>query len=431
MTGRSVEFGWKVNPMPAPMPMPIPLPEPQPSEQNDEVLQWGPGEEPEILEWAPDAASGGSVPVDPLGGGGGGPTSEQRSLATLMNDILGGAPRQPLARTGNATRSFASAIGAAANPNVLLAGMYWWSVLHGPAAQRELRVTDRADRLLVAHADGTRLSLLALTRDDSVTEPVKLDFSVSTGEILSPLTSGRRTVVDLITDRFSGVQPNQAIDAVMEIAGEVEFGAVIGPMPDMEYTCLPRQAVPVGLSGSDDRRASVGLVLRENGSVFATTALHAVAGSPDEVVICGVHGTVIATSVVSDSCLIRFDQTPSIAVTDNFAGFYDGEVPRDFQKVRFHRLDGECVHTKVISTDMDAYDPDPSGRVRSYTDPVTIPSDSGVALLDESDVVVGFAYKRTKRNAYVQFSSWIWAQQVVTELGIAEHLQEGCHGLVD
>ncbi|SMC64453.1 hypothetical protein [Kibdelosporangium aridum] len=248
-----------------------------------------------------------------------------------MNDILGGAPRQPLARTGEATRSFASAIGAAANPNVLLAGMYWWSVLHGPAAQRELRVTDRADRLLVAHADGTRLSLLALTRDDSVTEPVKLDFSVSTGEIL-------------------------------------------------------------GLSGSDDRRASVGLVLR---------------------------------------CLIRFDQTPSIAVADNFAGFYDGEVPRDFQKVRFHRLDGECVHTKVISTDMDAYDPDPSGRVRSYTDPVTIPSDSGVALLDESDVGVGFAYKRTKRNAYVQFSSWIWAQQVVTELGIAERLQEGCHGLVD
>ncbi|MFC0106247.1 hypothetical protein [Kibdelosporangium aridum] len=345
--------------MPATMPMPIPLPEPQPSEQNDEVL-----------EWAPDAASGGSVPVDPLGGGGGGPTSEQRSLATLMNDILGGAPRQPLARTGEATRSFASAIGAEANPNVLLAGMYWWSVLHGPAAQRELRVTDRADRLLVAHADGTRLSLLALTRDDSVTEPVKLDFSVSTGEIL-------------------------------------------------------------GLSGSDDRRASVGLVLRENGSVFATTALHAVAGSPDEVVICGVHGTVITTSVVSDSCLIRFDHTPSIAVADNFAGFYDGEVPRDFQKVRFHRLDGECVHTKVISTDMDAYDPDPSGRVRSYTDPVTIPSDSGVALLDESDVVVGFAYKRTKRNAYVQFSSWIWAQQVVTELGIAEHLQEGCHGLVD
>ncbi|MCE7004714.1 hypothetical protein LWC34_18060 [Kibdelosporangium philippinense] len=395
---------------------------------KDEVLIWSTDEPAETLVWQPgppEAASGGAVPIDPVAHGGGGVRGEQRNLATLMNDILGGARQQPLAETGDATQRFAAAIGGAANPDVLLAGMYWWSVLNGPASQREPQMIDGADRLLVTHADGTRHSLLVLTQDDSVTEPAKLDFDVSADEILLPLVSRESTVVDLITDRFAKLQGRQAIEAVVEIAENVNFGAVLGPMPDMEHTCLPQDAVAVGIN--ETLKASVGLVFRDGETIYATTALHAVEQSPSEIIVRGAYGRIVAKGIVTDSCLLQFDETPSITIADTFAGIYEGRIPNPYQKVLFHRINGDCVRTKVLSTDMDAYDPDPAGRIRSYTDPVTIPSDSGVALLDEDGTVVGFAYKRTKRDAYVQFSSWIWAQQVANELGIKER----CHGLVD
>ena len=54
-----------------------------------------------------------------------------------------------------------------------------------------------------------------------------------------------------------------------------------------------------------------------------------------------------------------------------------------------------------------------------YTDSDTAEGDSGAALIDEDDKIVGFAMGRSSYDSRVQFSYWAWAQQVYTAHGLA------------
>jgi len=74
--------------------------------------------------------------------------------------------------------------------------------------------------------------------------------------------------------------------------------------------------------------------------------------------------------------------------------------------------------TRIISCDMSVVSPTPHSGGRVYTDPDTIPGDSGAALIDEDDHVVGFAVGRTAFGAPVEFSTWSWAEQVLTAHGL-------------
>jgi len=49
---------------------------------------------------------------------------------------------------------------------------------------------------------------------------------------------------------------------------------------------------------------------------------------------------------------------------------------------------------------------------RVYTEADTAKGDSGAALIDEDDHIVGFAYGRSPIDSPAQYSSWVWAEQV-------------------
>jgi hypothetical protein len=50
--------------------------------------------------------------------------------------------------------------------------------------------------------------------------------------------------------------------------------------------------------------------------------------------------------------------------------------------------------------------------VRVYTQPATAGGDSGAALLDARDRLVGFCSERTGLHAAIGMSTWVWAPQV-------------------
>ena len=60
----------------------------------------------------------------------------------------------------------------------------------------------------------------------------------------------------------------------------------------------------------------------------------------------------------------------------------------------------------------------PNSQLKVLTRADTNPGDSGAALLDSQDQVLGFAFYRTGLGAPIEFSAWIWAETVFNAHGL-------------
>jgi hypothetical protein len=54
-----------------------------------------------------------------------------------------------------------------------------------------------------------------------------------------------------------------------------------------------------------------------------------------------------------------------------------------------------------------------------YTNPDTVPGDSGAALLDGDHRTLGLAAYRTEFDAPLPFAVWVWAAQVAGVFGLS------------
>jgi len=79
------------------------------------------------------------------------------------------------------------------------------------------------------------------------------------------------------------------------------------------------------------------------------------------------------------------------------------------------------VRTRITSFDTAIFDRKPGPMCRVYTEPDTAQGDSGAALIDEEDYIVGFAYGRSPYDAPIQYSSWVWAEQVYIAHDLFDH----------
>jgi len=68
--------------------------------------------------------------------------------------------------------------------------------------------------------------------------------------------------------------------------------------------------------------------------------------------------------------------------------------------------------TLITANDLAIMDPQPEEMCKVYTEPATVPGDSGAALIDEDDYIVGFAHTRSGYGSRAKFSTWVWAEQV-------------------
>jgi hypothetical protein len=66
----------------------------------------------------------------------------------------------------------------------------------------------------------------------------------------------------------------------------------------------------------------------------------------------------------------------------------------------------------ITSYDTAIVDPQADEMCRVYTEADTARGDSGAALIDENDFILGFAWRLSRYNSPVQYSSWVWAEQV-------------------
>jgi len=196
------------------------------------------------------------------------------------------------------------------------------------------------------------------------------------------------------------------------------FGILVAAPPRTALTRSPSPAWrvdPNAVAGATAEPSTVGVVAKNSkNQIGVTAALHAL-GSARFAAVAGQKGVVVSEDIVSDSCFIALEncRIPSVPPACGLAGPLRGLTPRVLDPVHFDGIGSKgSVNTVVTSWSPDLPFVLPYSQLKVLTKPVTISGDSGAALIDRSDQILGFAFLRTGFGETLEFAAWIWADSV-------------------
>jgi hypothetical protein len=205
-------------------------------------------------------------------------------------------------------------------------------------------------------------------------------------------------------------------DSALELAASSSFGVAIVNAPPEVPTCALSPAVSLQ-SAANDPVATLGSFLTDVegtavNTCLATTANHALGRRSRTLTIDGAALEVVRRHNRSDSCLVRVDRSILDGRQQSGRAGPLHSTPSLYGYATFDGAASGVTRTRITSFDTAIVDPQPDEMCRVYTDADTAKGDSGAALIDENDFIVGFAWRRSRYDARVQFSSWVWAEQV-------------------
>jgi hypothetical protein len=415
-------------------PQPQPKRQPQKQQKYQEVeLRLGPewwqageasesyGAEKVAFETGP--AAGGGIGGD--GGPGaqmsGGPTrGEGRSMSAVMDELLGSDIGAPLSSVGPACAQVMEAMPQGAGQS-FLATVFWWlfaKSLAYPATVYRLGAAIDARPVVVGHADGTRFDLLLLDRQRGGDwAALRLDGPQTLIGMASPDVSEERlSGVLRRADLADAVAPATLLASARELAASSQFGVAVVTAPEEIPTCAVSPCVPV-LRADGAPVATLGAFLSDDEGSAAdtcvvTTVDHVLKAGWQGLTVDGAPLDVIARHHESDSCLLRVKK--SLLDGRQRSGLKGPllSVPTQFEFATFDGAASMVKRVRVREWDPSIVDPSADELVRVYTEADTRVADSGAALIDDDDFIIGFARRVTGYDAAVQYSVWTYALMV-------------------
>jgi hypothetical protein len=373
---------------------------------------------------APDASGGAGVGVPGYRGGTG--SRESRILPEVMDDVLTSQRGDSLTSAGSACAQVASALGGN-GPESLLAGIFWWRLLQTrfcADAVDELGVSAEADSVVVAHADATRFDLLFLDPFYEG-EPYGLFLGAAGTAAAVSRHEPDLGVLDRLLQRSgtpAGLTPAVLAGSGAELAATREFGIAVARAPEQLETCSLSPAVAV-IDDDNEVLATLGTVLQTGKfDWIATTADHAVPPKATSVKAGNSSLRIVRRHRESDSCLLEI--TPALLdehEQKGLAGPLRGLPPTQYAPATFFGGSSMYVLTRIHGYDTSVIDPQVDEMSKIYTDADTAPGDSGAALIDSHDKILGFSLRRSRYDAPIRFSVWVWAEQVYMAHGLFQH----------
>jgi hypothetical protein len=335
-----------------------------------------------------------------------------------MNELLGSWMGDPLTSAGPSCREVANQVERNdKSPEPLLAGVFWWRFLDTGYFHRvveALGATSSATPIVVGHAEGTRFDLLLLDPEYRA-DPVGtlLESKVLIDELEGQQVDS--SVVERLAERVAEdghVDVKSLQQSSSELAAAREFGVAVAHAPGEMDTCSLSPAI-VFRDSDDIIRATLGTFVPDTKPTQATTADHAVPPETESVRILGLDAVVLRRHPQSDSCLLEIGSDVFDGrVKRGLRGPLRGTPPTHFEPVTFDGGRSGPTTTRVTGFDLSVIDPIPDEMSKVYTEPDTRPGDSGAALIDDNDRIIGFAGRRSRYDASTQFSVWVWAEQV-------------------
>ena len=343
-----------------------------------------------------------------------------RTLPEVADALLGTARADALALAGPSAARFAESCGNHSVATPLLATVFWDACVRDqrfPTILRRAGASERAcsegQLVVVRHAGGTRHDLLVLDPGFTLSHPraTRLDFTPSFDRpaTASPLW---RELIHTAAEPWLSVDDRLVERAVVEVGEAMEFGVIVAAPPRALLTHCPSPAWGVGSTDSAVAAATAGaVVVRQDGSVAVTTALHAVKGVAS-VTVGGRRGRIVSAHEPTDSCLIALDDLPVDDARRGMAGVLQGVSPRQNEHAGFDGIGSGTKGTTVTAWDLSILAVQNYIGSKVYTSPDTVPGDSGAALIDSADQIMGFAVYRSAFGEPIEYSAWVWADQV-------------------
>ncbi|HEY8201330.1 MAG TPA: hypothetical protein VII47_08250 [Actinomycetota bacterium] len=206
-------------------------------------------------------------------------------------------------------------------------------------------------------------------------------------------------------------------DAVDELVRVQEVGVVICPKPQILSTGCPAPAWTI--TTDEDRTGTAGAIVTDGeGRIGVTAALHTVSRA-SEIRVDGRQGTVVTKDEVTDSAFVH---VPRLAPPSGRAGL-NGPLtrlaPAEGEEVRFDGAASGAKRPTLVGWQPTILTPEASlSNNRCITTPDTEAGDSGAALVDSRDHILGFATHRSVPGAVAEFSGWVWAHHVFRNHGL-------------
>lgn len=353
-----------------------------------------------------------------------GGNARSKGLSELADEHLGTTAGEPLWLAGPAGAELRDVLGSHEAAAALIGTAVWRAAMQSRPLREllgrdgiEVYPNSGVELFVVPHAEGTRYDLVVLVpglRAPSRGSPIDL--------IPDGLRTGWRRAIESTPHSheglFSGLPPKLVERAVVEAAGAARFGVVVAPKPEVVMVGCPSPAWPAGAEGADPTSTVGALAIDGAGRSGVTVAYHAVAGH-EKVLVNGRLGTVVSSDPISDSCFVEVE----IEIEDRLGlrglrGPLSGVTPRQMEVVSFDGIRSRLSETRVVGWDPTILTMESYIQNKIVTEPVTMPGDSGAALVDSEDNVLGFAFYTTGLNAHPAHSGWIWAASVYNAHGL-------------
>jgi hypothetical protein len=347
----------------------------------------------------------------------------------LADDEITSFPGAYLPDAGPAADAVVAQIGTETQGQPFLATLFWHAFVRTPEYRRSLDVLDvdataQSERIVVVHGQNNqRYDLVVLV--PGLTDMRSTTVEASRDSITTVIR--RAPGIAETFGRFQHGQPTGRFgdsdsvlfllsEAAAEVSDKDQFGLVVAPSPEVE----PLSEVPDPAAAVEDSTgellASIGFFeRRKDGTAVATTALHAV-GNLKTVKVGGATGKVTQRNAVTDSCLLSFESDPFGGSRASFMGPCRTRPPRQYIPVEFNGAGTKHLAASTLhGYDESILDPQPFIATKVYTEPDTLPGDSGASLIDPATgEALGFAVYRSSMSSAVTHSAWVWAEQVCT-----------------
>jgi hypothetical protein len=281
------------------------------------------------------------------------------------------------------------------------------------AAMREKEI------YVVRHGvDRTRYDLVILDSDYRLDEPVARQVKPSRVDIRDGWRKvSRRVNPDFVLPwgHFDITMAPEAVDELMRVH---EVGVIIAPKPTLVMTGAPSPAWEIADTLEDETGTAGAIVINADGKVGVTGPRHTFARST-EVTVNGMPGTVAARDEITDSCFIEVPDLEPPRGRKGLAGPLTYVPPGEGTEVSFEGAGSGAKPTKLVGWSPTILTPEwTMGHNRVLTTPDTTGGDSGAALIDSWDHILGFSTYRSAEGAVSEYSAWVWAHHVFRTLGL-------------
>jgi hypothetical protein len=308
--------------------------------------------------------------------------------------------------------------------STLVANTFWQSYVESPAFSRDLAkigvlpTSVRKHEILVVAHGVYRCSLLltddALNSGDVRTLVVNPKGNeLAAGWMLAARSQSIAPPRVTASAEFPTLPLLAPSQVLREVVNAQPFSIVVTAPMEEETTSIPSPyaSVQCGPHGS-----TAGAYVQDAMNRIGVTAVEHGVPVGIGVTVDGLPGTVLSRDVLTDSCFIHVSTLlPRRKVSHGPLRL----APRQHEPVTFEGAATPAGASNIVAWNYELPYLDPNLQQTVRTDQVTSQTDSGAALMDGSDYIVGFAHSRSAANAVAAYSSWIWADAVFHRHGLS------------